>query len=102
MNEKKIQKLFEVASKESPPGPTAGFEADVMRAVRREPHTAQTEAASLFQALNALFPRAALASVLVIVACVATDYFASPRDSLSLNDEVAQASEQWLFIEGGF
>ena len=102
MNKKKFHKLCEAARKEQSPEPPPGFDADVMRAVLQERPDSGAEAVSLFEALGALFPRLALASALIIVACVLGDHFSSPPDAPGLTDHVALLSEQWPIVEGGF
>lgn len=73
MNEKKINQLFTSARNEAAPLPPADFATDVLRAVRCEPVLSAPPAASLFDQLNYLFPRLALAAVVVIGLCVAAD-----------------------------
>jgi len=85
----------------SPPATSAGFEADVMRAIRHEPVQAGQQTVSIFDQLNLLFPKLACAAVLVIGICVAGDYIASAY-SPSLTDGVAQLSDEWLFAAKGF
>lgn len=74
MNEKKIKQMFTAAGNETAPLPPADFAADVLRAVRLEPTVAATPIASLFDQLNFLFPRFALAAAVVIGLCVAANF----------------------------
>ena len=94
MNEQKLQKLFSSARSEPAPGPAAGFEARVMRALRRESRPA---AFSLADQVGDLFPRMALAAAMVIGLCVAADLCLSAFVQGDLSASVAEASEQWLF-----
>jgi hypothetical protein len=94
MNESKLKRLFETARNEPSPAPGAGFEAQVMRAIR---HEGKEEPGSLFDQLNRLFPRVAWAAVVVIGLCVAGDLAASALHLPGLTDGLAQLSDQWLF-----
>lgn len=99
MNENKIGKLFSAARNEPPPPADSNFATQVMRAIRREP---APEPASVFSQLGELFPRLAIAAVLVIGFCVAADFCASAIEQPDLTSGVAQLSEQWLFATKGF
>ncbi len=99
MNDNKMRKLFASASKEPSREPSADFAADVMRAVRR---TSAPEPVSVFGQLGDLFPRLAIASVVIIGLCVAADFCASAVERSDLTTGVAQLSEQWLFATKGF
>ncbi len=99
MNERKLQKILEVARAEHSPAPLPGFDAGVMLAIRRE---RGPEAASVFDQLSLLFPRLAWASALVIAACVAGDFLSSTANMPGLTDGMARLSEQWLFTGEGF
>jgi len=101
MNDEKLKKLFTVARGETPPAPSSGFEADVMRAIRHEPVQTGPQTVSVFDQLNLLFPKLACAAVLLIGICVAGEYIASTY-SPSLTDGVAQLSDEWLFAAKGF
>lgn len=99
MNDDKLQRLFRSARNEStPPGPE-DFDRRVVQAIRRETDSAPI---SLFDQLGALFPRLALASVLLIALCVAADIGLSALGQSDLESGVAQISEQWLFPVKGF
>jgi anti-sigma factor RsiW len=99
MNENKMRKLFDAARSEPAPGPGEDFPAQVMRAVRREP---APEPPSVFGQLGDLFPRLAVAAVVLIALCVVGDFCASALDQSDLTSGVAQLSEQWLFATKGF
>ena len=94
MNERKLQKLFTSARVEPPPPISPDLETRVMRELRREP---RPERMRLFDQLDALFPRLALAAALVIGACVAAEVCLSSLAPMDLPEGVAQVSEQWLF-----
>ena len=97
MNDTKLKNLFAAARREVPPAATDGFDLLVMQAVRREP--ARRAATTIFDELNALFPRFAWAAISVIAVCVAGDWLAGAP---SLTDGVAQISQQWLLAGNGF
>lgn len=102
MSKKKLHKLFEAARNERSPAPPAGFDADVMRTIRREERKYEGQTDSLLDSLGVLFPRVAWAAVLIIIACVLGDYFSASSDTPGLTDQMALLSEQWPFVEGGF
>lgn len=93
MKDHKLKQLFAAARNEAAPPPSPGFAEDVLRAVRREPETT-ARTASLFDQLNALFPRVAFAAVAVIVLCVALDFGFTSAGLLELGDGSAQLSSQ--------
>ena len=101
MNEKKLKQLFASARKETAPMPPEDFAADVLRAIRREPPAGAPQALSLFDQLNRLFPRLALAAVAIIVLCLAADYGMTVAGVPGLDDGVSQISAQWLLTPGG-
>ena len=102
MNTTKLKKLFEAARGETAPPPPPAFAEDVLRAVRREPAPVPgKEAFSVFEQLNALFPRVAFASVAVIVLGLAADFGLSASDLPDLNEGLSQISAQWFFTPGG-
>jgi hypothetical protein len=69
MNENKLKRLFDSARKETAPAVPPDFAAGVLRAVRREPGPRAVAPFSIFDQLNYLFPRLALAAVVVILLC---------------------------------
>ena len=95
MNEKKLNQLFASARNEAAPPPPADFAADVLRAVHREPTVAAPPAASLFDQLNFLFPRLALAAAVVIGLCVAADFGFTSAGLPEPGDGAAQWSAQF-------
>ena len=96
MNEKKLNQLFASARNESAPAPPADFAADVLRAMHREPQL-KPEAFSIFDQLNLLFPRVALAAAAVIVLCMAADFGLTAAGLPEIGDGAAQVSAQFLF-----
>jgi hypothetical protein len=97
MNEKKMKQLFASARRTAAPEPPPDFAADVLRAVRLEPAAKFDGPASLFDHLNMLFPRAALAATAVIIVCAVTDLAANLP---GVEDGAAQVSAQFLFNAG--
>ena len=97
MKKDKLDQLFGLARKAQPPAPTAGFEAEVLRAIRREPRGSVLEPSSLFDTLGSWFPRLAWAAALVIALCVVAHFALAAAGVPNLNEAVAQASEQWMF-----
>ncbi len=99
MNENKLRKLFEAARRENPPSPDTGFAAEVMRAIHREPAPGTP---SVLSQLGDLFPRLAVAALVLIAVCFVGDFCASALELPDLENGVAQLSEQWLFATKGF
>ena len=94
MNERKIQQLFTAARNASSPAAPADFAADVLRAVRREP---VREAVPIFDQLNFLFPRIAVAAAVVIVLCVAADLVLTAVGLPEVGEGTTQVSSHFLF-----
>ncbi len=92
---KKLEFLFKAARSEPPPSASPGFDARVMRTVRAG---FRPQPLSLFDQLDAWFPRLAVGAVLVIGACLLADNLGSG----DLTSDVAQFSDQWLFPVKGF
>lgn len=101
MKRQKLDQLFGQARKAQAPPPPADFEADVLRAVRRESRITDTEPVLLFDMLGAWFPRLALVAALVITLSVIADFTLGAAGVPNLNEAVAQASEQLLFDLNG-
>jgi len=102
MDEQKLKKLFAAARNETAPSPSADFAADVLRAVRREKPVPAAETFSIFDQLNLLFPKLALAATAVIVLGVAADFGLTAAGVPDLSDGVSQVSAQWLLTPNGF
>jgi hypothetical protein len=102
MNEKKLGKLFAAARNEAAPTPPADFAAEALRAVRREKIIPPPGTFSVFEPLNRLFPRFALASSAVIVLGVAADYALTAAGVPELGEGVSQVSAQWFLTPAGF
>jgi hypothetical protein len=95
MNEKKLQRLFDAVRQDAAPVPPSDFAVDVLRQARNEPPPAQPAPATIFDQLNALFPRLALAAAAVIVLCIAADFGLTSAGLLELGDGAAQLSSQF-------
>lgn len=102
MNEKKLRQLLKSARRESAPAPPPDFAADVLRVVRREPPSRLKGQVSIFDQLNLLFPRIALAAAAVVIVCVAADFGLTAAGVPDLSDGVWQLSAQWLLTPNGF
>ncbi len=94
MKPQKMGKLLATAAREPAPAPAPGFDARVLRALRRE--LARVPPGLLDQ-LSALFPRVAVATVVVISLLLAADLCLSHFVQRDLSAGVLEASEQWLF-----
>ncbi|HXS69623.1 MAG TPA: hypothetical protein VN761_12320 [Candidatus Polarisedimenticolia bacterium] len=79
MNDKKINRLFGAARRETPAAPAEGFERLVMQQISRAPARAEL---SVSDVLNLWFPRLAAAAAAVIILCVVGEYV-SPGPSLT-------------------
>ncbi len=101
MNEKKLKQLFAEARNETAPAPPPDFASDVRRANRREPAAKPKEPLSIFDQLNLLFPRIALAAAAVIAVCIAADFGLTAAGLPDLGDGISQISAQWLLTPGG-
>ena len=97
MNENKLKQLFASARNETAPAASPDFAADVLRAVRREPVPGPAESFSLWEHLNALFPRLALAAAAVIILCVAADWGLTAAGVPGIGDCATQLTSQFLF-----
>ena len=99
MKSSKLQQLFRQAGKEAPPNPGAGFESRVMNEIRKEYPPGRI---TLFEQLNEMFPRFALAAVVLIVICAVGDLWLSSGYEQDFASELAQASQDWQFVTKGF
>ena len=100
MNDRKIKKLFELARNDPPPAAPFGFESRVQAGIRREGREAHV---SWWDQIGALFPRLAVAVVLVMGACVGTEYYNSTTHQTSLSGDLSSiaVSEQWQVADNG-
>ena len=99
-SKRKLEQLFQFARSAPAPQPSESFASDVMREVERGVPTAPRNAfgsISIFYQLAGLFPRLAMASVLMITLCVAADYCLSNFVQRDISTSAAELSEQWLF-----
>ena len=101
MNEKKLKQLFAAASRRAAPVPPADFVGDVLRAIHGSPPPDSLATASLFDQLDAWFPRIAFAALAVMALGVAADFGLSAAGLPDLGDGMSQISAQWLLIPGG-
>ena len=92
MNAKKLKRLFDAARRESPPAPTEGFDALVMRQIQSNPARAELSISDL---LGLWFPRLAVAAAALIAVCLISDALSSGP---SLTESATQLSDQ-LFVE---
>ena len=83
MKDQKLQKLFESARRQPVPEPPADFAGDVLRAARQTSATPGPQGYSLFDQLNGLFPRVALAAAVIILLCAALEW----TDNSSTSDD---------------
>jgi len=102
MNKPRLNQLFKLARNEPAPAPPEDFASDVLRAVRREPRVTAPKVLSIFDQLNLLFPRIALAAATFIVLCVAVDLGLTAAGMPDLSDGVSQISAQWLLTPDEF
>lgn len=99
MKDDKLNRIFQTARSEPVPDTPAGFESDVMCAIRSEPQGRGD--LSLFDALGHLFPRLAWVAALVILLCVMADYGLATSGGPDVDEGVAQVSDHWLFTSEG-
>ncbi len=102
MNKPRLNQLFKLARNEPAPAPPEDFAADVLRAIHHEPRAAAPETLSIFDQLNLLFPRIALAAAMFIVLCVAVDWGLTAAGMPDLGDGISQISAQWLLTPDEF
>jgi hypothetical protein len=98
MNDEKLKKLFELARGETAPVPPEGFDARVVRALARETKDAPV---SLWDQIEALFPRVVMGAALVMALCLLGDFCFSAAYPTGLSGEVNEISEQWLLGADG-
>lgn len=101
MNEKKIKQLFAAASRRDGPVPPADFAENILRAIHNSPSPVPPPTTSLFDQLDAWFPRIALAALTVMALGVAADFGLSAAGLPDLSDGMSQISTQWFLIPGG-
>ena len=77
MNDQKLKQLFDAARRPPAPEPSADFAANVLRAARQTGNPPGTHGVTLFDQLNALFPRVAWAALAVILLCGAIEWTAN-------------------------
>ena len=97
MNDEKLKRLFASARKNAAPAPGGNFASGVLRAIRSEPPPGTAEAFSLWEHLNSLFPRVAVAAAALIVLSVAADWGLTAAGLPGLNEGAAQVTSQYFF-----
>jgi hypothetical protein len=98
MNDEKLKKMFGLARSETPPAPPGNFDLRVLAAIRREERAAPL---SLWDQLGALFPRLALAALLVMTVCLAADYYSAARHASSFAEDATQFSAETILADSG-
>ena len=96
MNDRKIEKLFAAARRETAPEPPFTFARDTLTALRMERNRATEPAPTLFDQLGLLFPRLAWAAATVIVLCVAAEAWNASQGA-TLSNAAESVKETWLF-----
>jgi hypothetical protein len=98
MNEQKLNRIFDLARGDTPPAAPEGFDARVLSAIRREQRAAPV---SLWEQLGELFPRLAVAAMLVMGTCLAAEFYLSATTNPRVNGDLTALSEQWHLGENG-
>ena len=88
MTGKKLNHLFDHARKKTAPMVPPDFAEGVLRAIRLEPTPRASAPFSIFDQLNFLFPRLALAAAAVIVLCAIGNFILPGAD-----DEIVTADQ---------
>ncbi len=102
MNQGRIEKIIAAARQEPPPAAPPGLSEAVMRTIRRDGPSRESEPAGLWESLNALFPRVAGAAIALVLLFAAADWAFSSFSDTDLDSGMAQVSDQWLFTAKGF
>lgn len=97
MNEKKLKQLFAAARNETAPQLPPGFAEDIVRMVRCEPAPSRAGASSVWDHLNRLFPRLAVAAAVIIALCFAADWALTAAGVPGVSESASQATSQDLF-----
>ncbi len=91
MNDSKFKKLFELARGEKAPAASEGFERAVLLAIRREGRAAPL---TWWDQLGQLFPRLAVAALLVIGVCTAAEFLYTSSQKGGTTGDLSALSEQ--------
>ena len=98
MNDRKLNKLFELARRETPPAAPEDFDARVLSAIRREQRAAPI---TLWEQLGELFPRLAVAALVVMGVCLTADFCYSASQGPRVTGDLTALSEQWSLNDNG-
>ena len=102
MTRKKLDQLFQAARAVAAPAASATLAEDVERALRQEPPAASHVPPSLFEELNARFPRLALTALVALVVGVAVNLALSATDPADLGEGLTQISAPAWLVPGEF
>jgi hypothetical protein len=102
MSGDKLDQLFQAARRENAPAPSPNFADDVVRVLRREPAAGAPGRPSLWEELNAGFPRLAVATLVVLALGVAVNLALGTVEWKDLSDGLAQLSTQDILPLDGF
>jgi hypothetical protein len=102
MSGDKLNQLFQAARRANAPTPSPTFADDVVRVLRREPNAGAPGRLSLWDELNAGFPRLVVAALVVLALGVAANLALGTVDWKDLRDGVAQLSTQDILPLNGF
>jgi len=101
MTGRKLNQLFQAARRETAPEPPPDFADALVRTLRREPPSPPPGEPSLFDELNALFPRLALAALLVMALGVAANLALGTSELTDWDDSLPPVSTQWFLLPDG-
>ena len=102
MSGDKLNQLFQAARREDDPAPPATFADDVVRVLRREPAEPAPGRPSLWDELNAGFPRLIVAALVVLALGLAANLALGTVGWKDLRDGLTQLSTQDIFPLDGF
>jgi hypothetical protein len=102
MSRQKLNQLFQAAQRVAPPAASATLAENVARALRQEPLEARPAPASLFEELNAWFPRLALLTLVVLAVGVAVNLALGASDPADLGAGLTQISAPWWLVPGEY
>lgn len=91
MNKPPLTPLLDAARQAAPPEPPPNFPDRVLRAIQREP-----QPVSVFDQLATMFPRLAVASVILLLLAAGTDRWFVGPDLADWMAETTLTSSQWI------